>query len=137
MTEKRGGLMTNEEAIETLRANYPDACFEQLREAVDVAIATLTAQPESAERNEESKQNVPNDDLIYRKIAIEKFWHSEVEYRPTQIDDVMSILKGIPSAQPDEDQIHTMKEQEYMRGWEEGRNALREEMWEDERDRLD
>ena len=33
--------MTNEEAIETLKANYPDACFEQLREAVDMAIKAL------------------------------------------------------------------------------------------------
>lgn len=33
--------MTNAEAIETLRANYPDACFEQLRCAVDMAIKAL------------------------------------------------------------------------------------------------
>ena len=37
--------MTNAEAIETLRANYPDACYEQLREAVDAAIEALK-QPE-------------------------------------------------------------------------------------------
>ena len=36
--------MTNEEAIKTLEANYPDACFEQLREAVDAAIEALKAQ---------------------------------------------------------------------------------------------
>lgn len=36
--------MTNTEAIKTLRANYPDACYEQLREAVDVAIEALKAQ---------------------------------------------------------------------------------------------
>ena len=36
--------MTNAEAIETLRANYPDACFEQLREAVDKAIKALEEQ---------------------------------------------------------------------------------------------
>lgn len=36
--------MTNTEAIETLRANYPDACYEQLREAVDTAIEALRAQ---------------------------------------------------------------------------------------------
>lgn len=36
--------MTNAEAIETLRANYPDACFEQLRAAVDKAIKDLEAQ---------------------------------------------------------------------------------------------
>ena len=32
------------EAIETLKANYPDACYEQLREAVDMAISALQAQ---------------------------------------------------------------------------------------------
>lgn len=37
--------MTIKEAIETLRANYPDACFEQLRDAVDIAISALK-QPE-------------------------------------------------------------------------------------------
>lgn len=36
--------MTNAEAIETLRANYPDACYEQLREAVDAAIEALKTQ---------------------------------------------------------------------------------------------
>lgn len=37
--------MTKEEAIETLKANYPDACFGQLRDAVDTAISALK-QPE-------------------------------------------------------------------------------------------
>lgn len=37
--------MTNSEAIETLRANYPDACYEQLREAVDAAIKALEDRP--------------------------------------------------------------------------------------------
>lgn len=37
--------MTREEAIEILKANYPDACFGQLRDAVDTAITALK-QPE-------------------------------------------------------------------------------------------
>lgn len=37
--------MTREEAIETLRANYPDKCYESLRDAVDVAIESLKAEP--------------------------------------------------------------------------------------------
>ena len=37
--------MTRKEAIETLKANYPDACFGQLRDAVDTAISALK-QPE-------------------------------------------------------------------------------------------
>ena len=36
--------MNNQEAIETLKANYPDACYEQLREAVDMAISALQEQ---------------------------------------------------------------------------------------------
>lgn len=48
-----------------------------------------------------------------------------------------SIIENVPSAQPDNDMIHLQKEQAYLQGWEEGREALREEMWEDGRDRLD
>lgn len=36
--------MMVKKAIEVLRANYPDACYEQLREAVDMAIKALEAQ---------------------------------------------------------------------------------------------
>lgn len=36
--------MNEREAVITLKANYPDACFEQLREAVDMAIAALEKQ---------------------------------------------------------------------------------------------
>ncbi len=42
--------MTNEEVIKTLKANYPDACFEQLREAVDMAIEALNGQPEHSQK---------------------------------------------------------------------------------------
>ena len=35
--------MTRKEAVETLRANYPDKCFESLRNAVDIAIESLEA----------------------------------------------------------------------------------------------
>lgn len=33
--------MTKDEAIKTLKANYPDACFEELRNAVDMGIKAL------------------------------------------------------------------------------------------------
>lgn len=46
--------MNAKEAIETLKRNYPSECFEQLREAVDMAISALeqinnvpSAQPRS------------------------------------------------------------------------------------------
>lgn len=35
--------MTRNEAIDVLKANYPDVCFSELREAVDVAIKALSA----------------------------------------------------------------------------------------------
>ena len=53
--------MTNKEAIETLRANYPDACFGQLREAVDMAIEAL----------EKSELSRPADDAIIHQMAID------------------------------------------------------------------
>lgn len=59
--------MTNEEAIKTLKANYPDACFEQLREAVDAAINALTVQPETHEERTETHAC----DCISRQAAID------------------------------------------------------------------
>lgn len=57
--------MTGEEAIETLKANYPDACYGQLREAVDAAIEALKAQIAT-------DTNVgDNGDTIYRQATID------------------------------------------------------------------
>ncbi len=36
--------MTNKEAIETLKSNYPDSRYSMLREAVDAAISALIEQ---------------------------------------------------------------------------------------------
>lgn len=38
--------MTNSEAIEVLKKNYPDRCYESLQAAVDTAIYALSAQPD-------------------------------------------------------------------------------------------
>ena len=43
-------------------------------------------------------------------------------------DRVVKVLNSLPTAQPSDD---------YNRGWEDGQNALREEQWENGRDRLD
>ena len=99
------GLISRQDAIDAINARrsvYSGMWGKGLSLAVDTLRALPSAQPESAERNEESKQNVPNDDLISRKMAIEKFWHSDVEFRPTQIDEVMALLKDLPSAQPEQ-----------------------------------
>ena len=48
--------MTREEAIEVLKANYPSKCFEQLREAVDIAVKALEQEPK--ERTGEWQQDM-------------------------------------------------------------------------------
>ena len=73
--------MTNTEAIETLRANYPDACFEQLREAVDAAIVALKAQNASG-------------DTISRQAAIDALYHVD-EYNGRSIE----AIRNLPSAE--------------------------------------
>lgn len=119
--------MTNAEAIETLRANYPDACFEQLRCAVDMAINALTKEAWKEEHPvspllqklatnlQPSKQDA--DDTISRKAAIDAMenvdWYhiskdgqlvhgsNSVDYEPLyKAKDVYAVLNKIPSAQP-------------------------------------
>lgn len=43
-------------------------------------------------------------------------------------NDIERIIDNVPSIQPSD---------EYNRGWHDGREALREEIWEYDRDRLD
>ena len=64
--------MTNAEAIETLRANYPDACYEQLREAVDKAIKALEAQ-EWIPCRERLPDHPENDDYYLVTIQCEHY----------------------------------------------------------------
>ena len=88
--------MTNTEAIETLRANYPDACFEQLREAVDAAIVALKAQNTSG-------------DTISRQAAIDSLeepckvpgtWADEFAIgERTQWEKDVKALNSLPSAE--------------------------------------
>ena len=97
--------MTNEEAIKTLEANYPDACFEQLREAVDAAIEALKAQD-------------ADSDTISRKAAIDAILavtgNSSVRelYEHVQehglsdmwsggVNAAIDIIIAVPSAQPE------------------------------------
>lgn len=78
-------------------------------------------------------------DLISRQAAIDTHcelcgdrWCCNGDICPD-----VEVFKLLPSVQPDNDMIHLQKEQAYLQGWEEGREALRKEMWEDGRDRLD
>lgn len=58
-------------------------------------------------------------DCISRKAAIDTidYWYGI---------DASEALNRLPSVQPDENMIHLQKEQAYMQGWEDGREALRE-----------
>ena len=78
--------MTITEAIETLRANYPDACFEQLREAVDMAINALTAQ----EQKERDCSTCKHKDLC------DAFWTQEIEDAPCRECDELAYQKWEP-----------------------------------------
>lgn len=42
---------------------------------------------------------------------------------------IIDVIKQLPSAQPDKNMIHLQKEQAYMQGWEDGREALRKGKW--------
>lgn len=53
--------MTNEEAIETLKRNYHSECFEQLREAVDMAISAIEKQiPEKPNGEHRTRMKCPS-----------------------------------------------------------------------------
>ena len=67
-------------------------------------------------------------DLISRQAAIEEIkavfeWHDTVT-----MERMVEHFNNLPSAQPDKT---------YEQGWKDGREALRKEMWEYGRDRLD
>ena len=91
--------MTKEEAIETLRANYPDACFEQLREAFDTAISALSRQVTGK----------LNSDCISRQAAITLpvMPKEHREYQTFNIDDayeqgwndLQKCIEALPSAE--------------------------------------
>lgn len=69
--------MTNQEAIETLKTNYPDACYEQLREAVDTAISALQAQyvPDTNAGDTISRQAaIDIADDLRACISVDGYW---------------------------------------------------------------
>lgn len=95
--------MTNTEAIETLKANYPDACYEQLREAVDAAIEALKVQDVTG-------------DMISRQAATQTALEFIIEYLGGAFDEdfqkeLAKRMNALPSVQSDdqfEHDIHAM-----------------------------
>lgn len=45
------------------------------------------------------------DDLISRQAAIDAFWKMDIEMRPSAIDAVLNMLKTLPSAQPQYEEL--------------------------------
>ena len=96
--------------------------------------------------NDDKRTETHACDLIDRQAAIDAIckacacsddYVDCIERRPeSAFCDEMVALRKLPSVQPYEDMIHLQKEQAYMRGWEDGQKALREEIWERERDRI-
>lgn len=93
--------MTREEAIDVLKHNYPSSCYEDLCEAVEIAIKALE-QPE------------PCEDTISRQAAIDALMKRDKELRNINwydkpfaegeckgIDDALEIINTLPSAQPE------------------------------------
>ena len=60
--------MTNEEAIEAIKCNWPDSRYTILREALDMAISALRQQ----ERLDEANKSLTMDEL--RKMDGEPVW---------------------------------------------------------------
>ena len=76
-------------------------------------------------------------DLISRQAAIEclsnlrcgaNCFDEEERSQYTALSHAIAEIELVPSARPSDD---------YNRGWEDGQNAVREEQWENGRDRLD
>ena len=111
--------------------------------SINKAVCTAIKELPSVQTNLQPTCNQLATDCIDRKVAIDAFeerlktnGYSNVAL-VSELNRCIGYLMQLPSVQPDKDMIHLQKEQAYMQGWEDGRNALREEIWEDERDRLD
>ena len=85
--------ITNIEAIEILKANYPDACYEQLRKAVDAAIEALKAQDATG-------------DTISRQAAIDTIteygWGDNIYM---SVGNLAGRIERLPSTPPEQDCI--------------------------------
>ena len=112
-------LISRQDAIEVIeemqmpimRSMFPEEqfVFKGMSEALSAIKDLPSAQPESEERTAESAQNVPKEDLISRKEAIDVLW----EIRQKEISDgrrfhdycslstAVDVIKDLPSAQPE------------------------------------
>ena len=89
---------------EPLEQDDGELDFVQKHKKIPVELK-VSAQPKSEERTAESAQNVPNDELIPRKAAIDAVQHAFD--RETLLNSIVrkvavDALKTMPSAQPEE-----------------------------------
>lgn len=127
--------MTNAEAIETLRANYPDAYYEQLREAVDAAIEALKAQDAAGDTisRADVEQTVEDNILFYthsnRPIDQDADTECHKAIR-TALRMLRKDLRKLPSAQPDLSAYsNKLWHNAYERGKAEGKGERKTGQW--------
>ena len=83
--QKGKKMIDRQDAIDILKANYPDAYFEQLREAIDVAIIALqSAEPER--KTEKLIEEINKMDRLYLNIQ-------DGEIRVLPYDNVIRIIQ--------------------------------------------
>ena len=97
--------MTNEEAIKTLEANYPDACFEQLREAVDAAIEALKAQDADSDTISR-KATIDAILAVTGNSSVRELYEHVQEHGLSDmwsggVNAAIDIIIAVPSVQPD------------------------------------
>ena len=113
-------LISRQDAIEVIeemqmpimRSMFPEEqfVFKGMSEALSAIKDLPSAQPESEERKAESAQNVPKEDLISRKAAIDALgerpmvWTDDDQYalgERNQYDMNRLAIETLPSAQPE------------------------------------
>ena len=101
--------MTNEEAIKTLEANYPDACFEQLREAVDAAIEALKAQDADSDTISR-KATIDAILAVTGNSSVRELYEHVQEHGLSDmwsggVNAAIDIIIAVPSVQPEQQWI--------------------------------
>ena len=109
-------LISRQDAIDVCD-NAIDLWHGQLGEGIVIAVKKkieelLPAQPEIEKRTEEFAQNVPKEDLISRKAAIDAVENIDCSdgvgisaLKCEAVGDVVTAIKALPSAQPEQQWI--------------------------------
>ena len=145
-------LIDRQAAIDAVRELYiqspkinNDIVYDTaIDQAHDALVNLPAAQPEPTEYIPDTKAVPSRSDCVCLSERVSTTFyddeHEEWSQKTVTIADILDrVCDGytvLPSAQPDDEMIHLQKEQVYMQGWEDGQKALREEIWERERDRL-